>query len=171
MAKQTTTVTHPDGRVSKRTSETRVYTHAVVITRTRESLVADALADAEREVSASAKYGAALGGAVTEESKPWSGGLTWTTLYVGGEWAGAHPSDKPRPSDDELQEHIRRQRDGLRQRADDLLAKAAQAQSGPAAAYGVLRWSGSEANALKAARGEYASLVRDGVTIDVVPVD
>lgn len=31
MSSNTTTVTHPDGTVSKRTSKTRVYTHAVVV--------------------------------------------------------------------------------------------------------------------------------------------
>jgi hypothetical protein len=48
MSKNTTTVTHPDGTVSKRTSASRIYTHAVEVSITDESEIARLQADIDR---------------------------------------------------------------------------------------------------------------------------
>jgi hypothetical protein len=172
MAKgKTTTVTHPDGTVSKRTSESRTYTHAVVISRTRESLVADEMSNAAAADERARIAAAAVGGEVTEESRSWSGGLRYITLFLGGEYAGAHVSDKPRPSDEELREGMRKRVKESEARAQEYRDKAAKLGRGPAMQYGVLRWSSRADLAHSAVSGEFGRLVRPGVTVEAVTVD
>lgn len=167
----TTKVTHPDGTVSKRTSQNRTYTHAVVMSQTRESLIADALAYAAKFDELAAADLAAVDGEITTESRDWSGGLTYYSLYVGGEYAAAHVSDQPRPSDDDLRAKLRKGAASQSARADEYRARAAKLADSPTVVYGVLRWSSRADLAHKAATGEFGGLVRDGVAVYVQPVD
>jgi hypothetical protein len=166
-----TTITHPDGTVSKRKSESRIYTHGVVICRSRESLVEDELATAALYDGHAATAERAVGGEITESRSSWSGGLEYISLKLDGQYAESYVSDRERPTDEEL-------RDGMRKRVAENEARAAKCRDraeelrrGPAADYGVLRWSSRADLAHKAASGEYGSLVRPGVSIAVVPVD
>lgn len=172
MAKNTTTVTHEDGTTSTRTSQSRTYTHAVVISRTRESLVQAALRHATDRDDAAAVAEKAATGEITEKTRPWAQGkLTYTDLYVGGEWAGAHVSDEPRPTDDKLRSNLRERADQARRKAATHRAEAETLAAGPDMTYGVLRWSSRADLAERAASGEFAALAGAGVTIYVQPVD
>jgi hypothetical protein len=166
-----TTVTHPNGQVSTRTSQSRIYTHAVVISRTRQSMVDDELDQAAEYDSRALTAKRAIDGEVTESSRTWSRGLTYTSLFLGGEYAGAHVSDEPRPSDDQLREEMRERVSRNLAQVSLHRAKAAKIAAGPEMAYGVLRWSSRADLAESAARGEFSALVKPGVKIEAVPVD
>lgn len=56
MSSNTTTVTHPDGTVSKRTSKTRLYTHAVEVMVPNSAEIAFLQAENARQQSTIDKY-------------------------------------------------------------------------------------------------------------------
>lgn len=172
MAGNKTTVTHPDGTVSKRTSKTRSYTHAVVLEQTRDYLVDQALTTAAvHDRAAEAFVKAAASGDITEERRDWTGGRTYISLYLGGKFADSYVDDRPRPSDDELRaKHLKRAAE-QRAGAEKYRKLAATHAAGPEAVYGVLRWSSRADLAHKAVTGEFSQLVCEGVKVYAVAVD
>lgn len=175
MAPKKFTVTHPDGTVSKRSSQSREYTHAVVEAVTRQYFVdlAQSRVDdlrkfiAQHEEALKADY-------VAKETARWAFGGTRTSAYLGGQYVTAwNDKEGETPQDlsledarEIIQERIRETRVRLAQ----ALARVEQEKARPDLSYGVVRWSSSEALAIKAANGEFAPRY-SGITVTVKPVD
>jgi hypothetical protein len=194
MAGNTTTVTHPDGTVSKRTSKTREYTHAIQVSPAdpyilaehfrREAVKADRMAAKLRD--------AADVGTITIRSRGFAQdgdslhSHVATLLGTDREiytWCSkdgqmnTYPEPYPAgavvvPADQGLRANARRQADAytasavkLREQADATLAAGA-----PVGAWTVERWSSRQDLAMKAL-GTFAYLTERGHQVRVVPVD
>lgn len=165
---RTTIVRHPDGTVSKRTSKSRVYSHAVVIEKTAEARAVEQEHAAAIDDAHVARYETAATGAITEDRRPaWAGGES-VSLYVGGVYAGYYNTAREeRPSDEVLRKVVEDYAANARKRAATYRARAAQERAGTTS-FSVLRWSSREDLARKAAEGEFARMVREGVKVYVV---
>lgn len=163
MGKRTTTVTHPDGTLSTRTSKTMAYSHAVESKLDMRALAATKREEAEAERAELGRFVEAVkGGRVLTEA---SG-----SVYVVGEggwrvWIGHHTEADPLDRKAGVRWVLARHKE----RAAKLDAEAEQAETGPAYTYGVYRWSNSEALAAKGLR-EFDGKVRH-TTFRVVAVD
>lgn len=182
MAKaNTTTVTHADGSVSKRSSVRATYTHAVVVSRTAASIAAKHRAEAAKCLTAAAEYDVAAQGEILrkQDGKPGSWLGVRTTVTVGGTYAdstfadgeGGRSSERAPLTDEQARAAVQAYGDNARERATQSEERAAKAEAGPAVTYAVLRWSSRADLAQKAAAGEFAGLRTEGVEVYVVPVD
>jgi hypothetical protein len=171
------TVTHTDGTVSRRSSARAEYAFAVEVkSDMREE--ASALRDnaKARDEHAAKCDAAALLGEVTEESRPWSRGATYTEVSVGGEWAGSYVTAGPeggweraRLTDDAYRAEVARKAEEARENAAAYRAKADALDAGPEFTYGVYRWSRTAALAEKGARE--VTWLKGRSSVRVVPVD
>lgn len=176
MASRVTTVSHPDGTVSKRTSARATYTHAAVVkTDEREQAEHYRALAAAAEAEAQRQDAAALLGKVTEESRPWSRGATYHDVYVGGQWAGSYVTagpeggwDKERLTDDEYRAAVARSAESSRESAAQYRATADAKDAGPEFTYGVYRWSRNAALAAKGAAEVNWLKGRSTVTVERV---
>jgi hypothetical protein len=174
---RTTTVTHPDSTVSKRTSARAEYGFAVEVKtdmrEQAEALRANAVARDEHAARCDA---AALLGEVTEESRSWSRGATYTDVSVGGIWAGAYivagtegGYERARETDEAYRAKVAQDAEEARANAADYRAKADALDAGPEFTYGVYRWSRTAALAEKGLRE--VTWLKGRSSARVVPVD
>lgn len=176
MARKITTVTHPDGTVSRRTSERADYQFAVVVTEAAETLALeeDARADLCR-AEAEALQAALADGTVTTTTRPWSGGGAYVDVSIGGAWAAGGvdcPAEgKAAPTEAEALAKLAEQITSRLANAAWHDERAAAHRAGAPTRYRVVRWSARAANAYQAARGEFGTLNRPGCSVDVVGVD
>lgn len=162
---RTTIVTHPDGTISKRTSKSRTYSHAVEVSPADPKILADYLTLEARNANAHAAKldEAAESATCTRKARGWSNpdtdydgkpsysgfvarlGNTEVTWYCNSQnmaqVLAGDDSDETWaivPVDGYLREQARAQAKGERERADDLreLAKAIRAGGEVPARYG-----------------------------------
>lgn len=192
MAARKTTVTHADGTVSTRKSQSRTYTHAVEIAPARAAAYAawQTAAAAKEEARAAQYRAAAAAGKVVIKSRGFPGtrpeslhDYEATLAGTGGyvyTWCSADGRTQDIVADGKpivdvrayLIEHATQYAEGIEQRAAELRAEAAKilAAGTPVGDYGVLRWS-SRADLATKALSEFDYAVQRGHTIRVVPVD
>lgn len=170
MARKIFTVTHADGTVSKRTSESRTYTHAVEVGTRRSTTVArEEAAVAEMRQRVATLEAALADGTMTRAERPWWGGTeTYVTVSIGGEYAGAWVETlegEPKKPEEVLDveaakasiaSRIEQERHTLARYED----RARLAERGPEIAWTVLSWSSSAALAEKASRSARHDVVR-----------
>lgn len=175
MAAKKFTVTHPDGTVSKRSSQSREYTHAVVEAVQRQYFVDQA----QERVDDLRKHIANLQEALKADhldksTTPWAFGGTRTSAYLGGQYVTAWNDAEGEPAQDlsleDAREIFETRIKETRVRLAQALARVEQEKARPEISYGAVRWSSSEALALKAANGEFAPRSRY-ITVTVKPVD
>lgn len=166
----TTTVTHPDNTVSKRTSKTRTYTHAVVVATSREALVRRAQESSDNYLAQAAEYvHNAETGVYTVESRVSFMDSVRNIAKIGDTYAGCN-YDGPAPTEAEARENVMEYADHAQRNSDHYAAQAVKHAAGPEVIYSVVRWSSRLDLAEKAAQGEFASST-PGVTVTVVSVD
>lgn len=195
MAGNITTVTHPDGTVSKRTSKTRTYTHAIQVSPADPRiLAASMLRQADLNAAQAAKLRAAADAGVVfiksrgfADSRPDS--LHSHQAILKGTnreiftWCSAtgqtdtFPQPWPAPSvvgnvEQSLRADARKQADGLDAGAVSLRADAADILKAgvPVGSWSVERWS-SRWDLADKALGTFAYLAERGHQVTVVPVD
>lgn len=177
MAKNITTVTHADESVSKRSSASAVYTHAVVVKTTRETLVARAEANAKRAEEAAAEYreAAAKGSVVHTVDTYRASGYSTTDVTLGGVFVAMFQTNTDGSakygsdiSDADARAKVEAYAAGCDDTAKGYRASAAKHLAGPEAVYDVVRWSRRFDLAAKAAQGEFAHA---GDEVTVVAVD
>lgn len=167
-----TTVTHPDGSVSKRTSKSHVYTYAVEVAIPRAYYVTEAEDGLERCLRVRAEVEAALAdGTIVRACDPWSRSQTWETATVGGHYATSYDNRREIPSDDVVLARLARSLDSTQESERSRRKTLAKAQNMPETVYKTARWSSREDLARKAADGEFAFWITKGATVTVVPVD
>lgn len=189
MAARKTTVTHADGTVSTRKSQSRVYTHAVEVSPAPAGKYAAYLTgQAEKEEARAAKYrAAAAAGKVAIRSRGFTSpsenyhdyqatligtdrdiytwcsaeGLTQDIAAVGVVHVGRY-----------LVEYATRYAEEVERGAAKFRAQAADvlAAGGQVGAYGVVRWS-SRADLAARSLGEFDYATARGSTVRVVSVD
>lgn len=181
---RTTTVTHPDGTVSKRTSKSRAYTHAVVHVETRAHRVADARADLARAQEQVTKYAAMLADGVVangeRDLRPAGAFLgSRQFLTMAGQYASSYFFDdsipgkteaEQRPSDEAVIAGVQEWHDKAVAYVARAEAAVAKAEASPEVTYGVVRWSSRADLAVKAV-AEFERLAVHGSRLDVVEVD
>lgn len=168
-----TTVTFPNGQVATRTSKSKVYTHAVVVSVTREAEAASFRAIAESLLKQEAEAREASTGEYTQESKPWSFGGEYVTQYLGGMYAGAYTTSSPerQQSIGALRVAMIEQAESHARYAAQYEAKAVATEAGPEMLYGAWSWSSSRALAEKAAKGYSRTAAQPGHRVYVMEVD
>lgn len=189
MTARTTTVTHPDGTVSKRTSSTRIYEYAIEVgpapaetTAASKEREADQLtaraenlrdaADTGRITIADRQLGPNCSELITHVAR-----LAYTNLYT---WCSADGRTERGHGEtltvvgvrEYLATAARDSAAWLEESAAKLRNEAAaiRADGKPVGDYGVLRWSASYANAAKALPS-FDYYAKQGYTLRVVPVD
>jgi hypothetical protein len=187
--KRLTTVTHPDGTVSRRTSETRTYTHAVAVGPApaeamaayldRRATELEAAAAVLREAAATAKVtirDRGLGGnsrdLITHVAK-----LAGTEVYTWCSADGRTESHRTETTEvvevgPYVRESARSGAEWREKEAANLLSRAAEirAAGAPVGEWGVVRWS-SRADLAQAALSTFDHLAAQGSPVQVVPVD
>jgi len=190
-----TTVTHPDGTVSTRTSQTRTYTHAVAIgPAPAEAYAANLIRSAERaEAAAQTIRAAADAGKVTIRSRGFRStgsatALDYVAKLVGSDvytWCNAggmtdtYPQPYPAPSvlvpvgaylvDTARENAEQRDADAHKARARALAIRAAGV---PVGQWEIGRWSSREDLARKCAAGsDFAHCREAGHPVVAVEVD
>jgi hypothetical protein len=164
---RTTTVTHPDGTVSKRKSANALYAFAVEVTTDQRKVAANQRQEAEEaRLNAARARAAADLGKIVEETRPWMRDMTRLTYYLmapGGEkvYAGAatvyadgtiHRDTKNNGEEgDSPVEYVRNSAERYDAMAVHYDEMAVALDAGPALAYGVVRWSRTQVLAEKGA--------------------
>lgn len=164
---RTTTVTHPDGTTSTRTSASMVYAFAVErredlweTAKTQRKVAADKRAEKARFITAVRAGRIAV-----------RGGKFFEGVYLLGEggeewWLGAHTEAEPLDRKAAVRTWLP-DCDALAAAYED---HAAKAESGPQYQYGVMRWSQSHENALKGLQ-EFQRANYSTSTFRVVPAE
>jgi hypothetical protein len=167
---RTTTVTHPDSTVSKRSSARAEYGFAVEVKTDEREHAARLRAEADANVARQAAMLAAAEGVITEERKPWPFGGDRVTVHVGGEYATAWNTDRDeRPSEEAAREAVREFAAQMTAGIESRRRSADALDAGPEFTYGVYRWSRTEALAAKGAKE--VTWLRGRSSVRVVPVD
>jgi hypothetical protein len=187
--KRTTTVTHPDGTVSTRKSETRTYTHAVAVGPAPAEAMASYLdrQAADRTADAAKLREAAASARVTIRDRRLGGNtrdlITHVAMLAGTEvhtWCSADGrTESHRDAETQvvevgqyLRESARSSAEWREQEAAQRVAEAAaiRAAGVPVGGWSVVRWS-SRADLAEAALSTFAHLAAQGRPVVVVPVD
>jgi hypothetical protein len=188
MAANTTTVTHADGTVSKRTSKTRSYTHAIEASPAPAAdyaayLVAQAVK--HRDTAATLRAAADApqvsirhrGLRTADDLVSHTATLAGTDIYTLSNAAGQTRNLSTRGGGiisavDYLTTSARENARDYERRAGELDSEAAEvlAKGEPVFGYGVLRWSSRRDLAEKALK-EFEHATAMGCTVRVVPVD
>jgi hypothetical protein len=169
--KRTTTVTHPDGTASKRTSQRAEYRFAVVV-ETDQRHEAEALRSfAEgRAAEAWSMLRAAETLPIDEIVTPLVG-RPYHRFHIGGHYAGAyHEGSQVRPTPEEIRHRLMDDAERLRQYATTLREQADALDAGPEITYSVYRWSRS-ADLAEKGRLEIVDSLGGRSRAYVVPVD
>jgi hypothetical protein len=183
----TTTVTHPDGTISTRTSKSRAYTHAVVVSPAPAIAYAamlDAVARTLRDKAEAFRAAAEAGHVTVTDRRIGRVGaddmfshvakLTGTDLST---WCSADgrtlDGDAAVPVSSYLKDYAYGMADDADRLAAGREALAAEIRDAgtPVGEWGVLRWSSRADLAAKAAAGEFATFATGGRTVSVVAVD
>lgn len=148
-------VTHPDGTISVRSSQNRVYPFAVEVRIDQHEQAAGRRREAaEHRARATLAAGEVV---FRTEKSGWS--AAWTRhSYIAYTLAGekvtyvtSHTHDKPAPSDDELREQLAEIRAHWLGTADRLEATADRLLAGPRYEWGVETWNSRRELSVKAA--------------------
>ncbi|WBQ03829.1 hypothetical protein [Kribbella sp. CA-293567] len=177
--KATTTVTHPDGTVSKRNSVSKVYTHAIEVADDNHMEAAELARLAERREAEAEQYSRALAeGHVVIRAERWAFGgrrlkfalidtATDAELYAGAHIVTDEGVLATNSKEADVPSSAAHTIESLTADAARLRKQAAKLAAGPQTSYGVVRWSQTERSAVAA----LASFNRAGRVARVVPVD
>lgn len=172
MAPRKFTVTHPDGSVSKRSSQNALYTFTIV----REVSLAARVTKAEETMRSAQEMldnaiRARAAGVVTHMGRPWFEGSTYVNVEVGGEWITSYVSPKVEPMSDAEALALQDVKIvGYREYLEHTTEGLDKARRGPQMRYKVMRWSRTRDLATKAL-SEFGKYPNRGVREYVVPVD
>jgi hypothetical protein len=145
--KRTTKVVHPDGSESTRSSETRDYLFAVVVTENRHEVAYDLEEEWTEAVEKRDHFEESAKAPKVKKvrDKKWTRGEKFTFYLIGDPdvsgdcwWLGSeYEGDEPF----DLDSALARKAEELQYRVDKLAAKIAELLDGPEIGYGVVRWS------------------------------
>lgn len=166
---RTTTVRHPDGTMSTRTSKKAVYTYAVETCETAVWRVNQALSEATRLDGEADRYRAARPGPITRRLRPGFGahlGTYW--VEVGGVYVGSYAEDAEPMTDAEADAVMGHYIHNAVERAAQARQTAEDQRTTPHV-YGVVRWSSRGELAVKEAMRW--NDMGEGMTARAVPVE
>ena len=169
MSRRITTVTHPDGTVSKRTSARATYGFALEVKWDKRAEGAEKRQAATQwKADSESMTEAVANGEITEQRRPWSGGREYVDLYINGHYATAYVTDRERPTDDAIRAALAEYAEHAFENATAYNRLATECETGPEFTYYVTRWSRT-ADLAEKGRNETRLIGRS--TARVVPVE